>query len=725
MNNKSLLKWLIPIGALLFLCAAFAVIAGGLTWLSNRAGDTLPGSEFARSPGEETASGSVITAAESATGLLPGPGEIGFTQTFIPILTNPLIQNPNSAVLQTVHGIVQLQQADGSWQTIQTLELQAGQTIRTWAYSSAVLYFYDGSYAILSADTRLTLETVNAPLTGPRAIVFFQPFGTTTHTVAAVSGAPITYVVRTPSSSGTAQGTVFEVSVEDDKSSQFNVLEGAVDVTGKSATVQLTAGQTSSVENDEEPSDPVFWISGQGEVTQTGDVWVIGGLEFQTHESTIIVGDPQVGDLVSVRGRLLPDGTRLADRITRLAPSHLERFRLTGLVERMGDTSWTVSGQEIRVNETTQIDERIEIGSRVLVTGVIREGGVLFAEQITLLDDETRFEFTGMVERIEGRLWTIAGVAITVDENTVIMGEPGVGDLVHVEGRIMPDGTWLAREIEKVSEAHDFQFIGTVESLRPWVVSGIAFEVNEFTRIEPGIVRGSTVRVVGLILEDGTWLATSIELLDDTNTLVFIGIVDSTDPWVVNGLPLTADENTVFIGEIVVGSLVRVEVLIQPDGTWLVLQMELIETGPVIGCIEFVDVVTALSRDEITLATGLVIPRAIAEIEGDLQVGSRVLVKLCFGPHNVMVYAWILVLDQTPRPTPTPPSPRPTETPRPDDDDKVTLCHIPPGNSNKAHTITVGASAVQAHLGHGDYLGPCEGDNNNDDGDDEDEGDDD
>ncbi|MGH9462570.1 MAG: hypothetical protein ACRD1X_15250 [Vicinamibacteria bacterium] len=39
--------------------------------------------------------------------------------------------------------------------------------------------------------------------------------------------------------------------------------------------------------------------------------------------------------------------------------------------------------------------------------------------------------------------------------------------------------------------------------------------------------------------------------------------------------------------------------------------------------------------------------------------------------------------------------------------EKVTLCHIPPGNPGNAKTITVGASAVDAHLAHGDTLGPC------------------
>lgn len=39
----------------------------------------------------------------------------------------------------------------------------------------------------------------------------------------------------------------------------------------------------------------------------------------------------------------------------------------------------------------------------------------------------------------------------------------------------------------------------------------------------------------------------------------------------------------------------------------------------------------------------------------------------------------------------------------------VTICHIPPGNPPAAHTITVGAAAVNAHLNHGDTLGACPG----------------
>ncbi|MCH8950231.1 MAG: LysR family transcriptional regulator, partial [Chloroflexi bacterium] len=40
--------------------------------------------------------------------------------------------------------------------------------------------------------------------------------------------------------------------------------------------------------------------------------------------------------------------------------------------------------------------------------------------------------------------------------------------------------------------------------------------------------------------------------------------------------------------------------------------------------------------------------------------------------------------------------------------EKVTLCHTPGGNPGNGHTISVGGDAPQAHLAHGDTLGPCD-----------------
>ena len=45
-----------------------------------------------------------------------------------------------------------------------------------------------------------------------------------------------------------------------------------------------------------------------------------------------------------------------------------------------------------------------------------------------------------------------------------------------------------------------------------------------------------------------------------------------------------------------------------------------------------------------------------------------------------------------------------------DGDGSVTICHIPPGNPDAAHTITVSVNALPAHLAHGDHCGACEED---------------
>ena len=49
--------------------------------------------------------------------------------------------------------------------------------------------------------------------------------------------------------------------------------------------------------------------------------------------------------------------------------------------------------------------------------------------------------------------------------------------------------------------------------------------------------------------------------------------------------------------------------------------------------------------------------------------------------------------------------------------DKLAICHHPPGNPTNSKTLEVGASAVAAHLGHGDTEGPCaDGGGHDDDG---------
>ncbi len=41
--------------------------------------------------------------------------------------------------------------------------------------------------------------------------------------------------------------------------------------------------------------------------------------------------------------------------------------------------------------------------------------------------------------------------------------------------------------------------------------------------------------------------------------------------------------------------------------------------------------------------------------------------------------------------------------------EKIVICHFPPGNPENCQTITISPNALDAHLAHGDYIGPCKG----------------
>ena len=44
---------------------------------------------------------------------------------------------------------------------------------------------------------------------------------------------------------------------------------------------------------------------------------------------------------------------------------------------------------------------------------------------------------------------------------------------------------------------------------------------------------------------------------------------------------------------------------------------------------------------------------------------------------------------------------------------KITICHYPPWNTDNKHTIIIGKPAWKAHQKHGDKLGPCDGEDDN------------
>ncbi len=279
------------------------------------------------------------------------------------------------------------------------------------------------------------------------------------------------------------------------------------------------------------------------------------------------------------------------------------------------------------------------------------------------------------------------------------------------------NGEWMP-----VAGASTFELIGALQSMNPWKVAGTTLETNETTKIQEGLQIGDLVRVKGTVLEDGQWVAYSIERAEEQTapspTIVFIGKVTSTDPWVVNGITLNVTADTVITGKIIVGMLVRVEVLLSEDGTWEVLSLApLGDFSEVDGCVTVAATIMSVTTDEIQFVGWPSMPLGSdvkiesngneddnqgAEGQGDqqgsivLSPNQNVLVVLCPSDNNEIVIAQIIVIVIN--------SPEEGGNKSSGDNEKVLVCHKPNKNG---HTLSLPQSAVPAHLGHGDKLGPC------------------
>ena len=289
------------------------------------------------------------------------------------------------------------------------------------------------------------------------------------------------------------------------------------------------------------------------------------------------------------------------------------------------------------------------------------------------------------------------GLGTASVEGGTLQVDNGVVEIVDDNGDQLP-----------VAGDSTFDLTVALESLDPWTVAGQTLETNESTDIEDGLQVGDMVHVRGLILDDGTWLAYSIERAEEETqpTIVIIGVVSSVDPWIVNGITLNATETTNIQGTITVGMLVRVEILLLPDGTWQVLSIaplgdltEVPECATVIATVVSVNgnQVQFLGWPSITLDEDVVIEGS--EDEGEqgaliLTPGQEVIVVVCPSDEGQVVIVQIIIINTD------------DGGGTPVEGEKALVCHKP-NHKKGGKTLSISTSAVPAHLGHGDTLGAC------------------
>ena len=296
---------------------------------------------------------------------------------------------------------------------------------------------------------------------------------------------------------------------------------------------------------------------------------------------------------------------------------------------------------------------------------------------------------------ITGTGATPTSVPTQVTQDAFLRLENGAIE-VHEE-----NGDWLP-----VGGETTFEIVGILESTDPWMVTGNTFATRDSTQIEAGIQVGDLARIKGVILEDGTWLAYSIERAQTDEpaspTIILIGKVTSIDPWIVNGITLNVTSDTLIGEGIEQEMIVRVEILLLEDGTWEVLSIVPLGTfTDVPGCATVTATVLSVNGDEIQF-TGWPVIVLDEDVtiendqggEGTLSTNQVVLVVVCSSDDGQIRITHIIILNVGEE-----------EIPSDGGGEKVLVCHKP--DKKGGHTLSISASAVDAHLGHGDKLGPC------------------
>ena len=283
-----------------------------------------------------------------------------------------------------------------------------------------------------------------------------------------------------------------------------------------------------SPEPQEEPSN-VAVVRGtfQGINADNANL-ILSSTDVALDVNTIVTTGVSVGDAVVVEAVLLPDGSLLARRV-----EHDEgvgqvpaRTVLRGVFQGLDPASahWTVSGAMVLVDGRTYTDSLPATGQRVRVTAIVRDDGSLYAREIENLA-ETVAPNGDHTVGLEGILreitalgsWNVGGLSIRVDANTVLSGRPSVGRRVTVtatasEGTLLATGVSAAPS-EQSGPVRRVTIRGVVDQAeegQSLVVDGLRVLLSDLTQTIGNVGVGSTVRINAELQPDGELLARQV-----------------------------------------------------------------------------------------------------------------------------------------------------------------------------------------------------------------------
>ncbi|MEX2229832.1 MAG: FecR family protein [Dehalococcoidia bacterium] len=131
-----------------------------------------------------------------------------------------------------------------------------GVTVRTGPDSHAVLTYVDGTTVTIEPDSEVTIEALEITASGDLVAIVQQTVGRTWHVVQHRSGPDGRYEVRTPAAVASVRGTAFTVDVDGTGATDVETTEGLVGASGDDTSVDVGAGEVTTVSPDAAPQAP-------------------------------------------------------------------------------------------------------------------------------------------------------------------------------------------------------------------------------------------------------------------------------------------------------------------------------------------------------------------------------------------------------------------------------------------------------------------------------------
>jgi len=163
------------------------------------------------------------------------------------------------------------------------MELAVGDTITTGASGSAKLTFFDGSVMEIKANSVILVNELSTASTGSTTVSLKETVGSTINRIGKLVDSASKYEVDTPAAVAVVRGTVFDLMVQQNGTTNVKAEQDSVDFTASGVTVTVDQGFQSTASVGGKPSTPTAIVtptstSGQtladlyGKSGYTGDV---------------------------------------------------------------------------------------------------------------------------------------------------------------------------------------------------------------------------------------------------------------------------------------------------------------------------------------------------------------------------------------------------------------------------------------------------------------------